>query len=117
MKLPKWYTEAKATGKITQTNTNSMSFSFRDYLWVAIAYLRGKVLRQQAYRPQSQGNYMVFRTALGATYKRQALLVKLWGGRLMTVESVLAMVGDTIVNEDDSDDKSDCRVPTEDWGG
>lgn len=51
--------------------------TFRDYLWVLQAFLRGKVLRQKAYQPQ--GNF--FRLPVPMTTNRILMLMKWWGLR------------------------------------
>lgn len=59
-----------------------------DRLWVLKAYLRGKVLRQKAYRPQ--GN--MFRLSVSVTAKRIMMLMSWWGFRPMTAEEVLKLM-------------------------
>lgn len=53
-----------------------------DYLWVLQAFLRGKILRQKAYRPQ--GN--IFHTIPGGSIERMLILIRWWGYRPMTAE-------------------------------
>ena len=56
---------------------------FRDYLWVLQAYLRGKVLRQKYYRPQTSVYFNIPPTT-NATTKRMVLLIRWWGLRPAT---------------------------------
>lgn len=52
-----------------------------DLLWVLQAFLRGKLLRQKAYRPQ--GNF--FRLPVPVTTNRITMLMKWWGYRPATL--------------------------------
>ena len=61
-----------------------------DYLWVIVAYIRGKVLRQNAYRPQGDGKLAFFQAARGANFKRISILVNWWGLRLATLDELLS---------------------------
>ena len=61
---------------------------FCNYLWVLNAYLRGKVLRQRAYRPR--GN--LFHATPGATCRRQMLLIKWWGFQPATLEEAMELM-------------------------
>lgn len=62
--------------------------SFRDFLWVLMAFLRGKVLRQKNYRPH--GN--AFPSMPGATIQRMLPLMNWWGYRPMTMEEVMLLM-------------------------
>ena len=55
--------------------------AIRDFLWVFQAFLRGKLLRQKAYRPQ--GNF--FRLPVPVTAKRITMLMKWWDYRPATM--------------------------------
>jgi len=55
-----------------------------DFLWVLQAFLRGKVLRQKAYRPNTNG----FRLPVSCTVERMLMLTRWWGYRPMTLEEV-----------------------------
>ena len=63
-------------------------FSFRDFLWVLMAYLRGKMLRQKAYRPQ--GN--AFPSMPGANINRMLTIIDWWGYRPMTTKEMLPLM-------------------------
>ncbi|MCK9588151.1 MAG: hypothetical protein M0Q93_02175 [Terrimicrobiaceae bacterium] len=93
-----------------------------DYLWVIVAYFRGKVLRQKAYRPQGDGKVQFFHASRGATVRRILILMKWWGCRLLTVEELLVLQGMRFATEDELRDLAGCRklelypeVPTIDW--
>jgi hypothetical protein len=96
--------------------------SIRDYCWAFTAYFRGKVLRQQAYRPQNNGVFMAFRTPRGVTAKRQMLLMRLWGYRPMTMAEIPPMVVQTdrgptpLPTPKWVDGKWDVTDSTDDWG-
>ena len=77
--------------------------SIRDFLWTLQAYLRGKILRQKAYRPQTQGNFSVFRATTGTTARRATMLIKWWGRRPMSVE-------DMALSSEQCDDPDHVRV-------
>lgn len=62
--------------------------TIRDFLWVLQAFLRGKLLRQKAYRPQ--GNF--FRPPVPVTIKRITRLMKWWGHRPMTLDEVKTLM-------------------------
>ncbi|MFA5124276.1 MAG: hypothetical protein WC473_00400 [Patescibacteria group bacterium] len=67
-----------------------MKQTILDYLWVIVAYLRGKVLRQKAYRPQGAGELAFFQAARGANFRRISILSKWWGYRLATLDELLS---------------------------
>lgn len=79
-----------------------MFSNIRDFLWVLQAYLRGKLLRQKAYR--LQGN--MFRLPVPVTTKRILMLIKWWGHRPLTIKEAEALL------KRDAD-----RVPFLDWDG
>ncbi len=79
-----------------------------DYLWVLQAFLRGKVLRQKAYRPQ--GN--IFRAMPGGSIGRMLILIRWWGYRPMTLEEALESMKDEKGGE-----STDERVPCCYWTG
>ena len=68
----------------TMTKFNTI----RDFLWVCQAFLRGKLLRQKAYRPQ--GNF--FRLPVPVTNKHITMLMKWWGYRPMTLNEAKALM-------------------------
>jgi len=75
-----------------------------DWLWVLQAYLRGKMLRQKAYRPN--GNK--FRFPVSVTTARIMMLIKLWGFRPMTVAELTRLMAE-------SAPKKSNRVPFIEW--
>lgn len=60
--------------------------SFWDRLWVLQAFLRGKVLREEFYRPMFDG--LLFVDVAFATVKRMTALIDWWGFRLATPKEV-----------------------------
>ena len=62
--------------------------SFRDFLWVLMTFLRGKVLRQKAYRPQGNS----FPSMPGATVNRMLIFIDWWGYRPMTAKEAVRMM-------------------------
>ena len=87
--------------------TKTKLSSFRDFLWVIRAYLRGKVFRQKVYRPQPQGDYFIFRATPGANFRRTAMLINWWGHRSLTVKEFTALTMNQHVPEDDGNDDGD----------
>lgn len=59
-----------------------------DLLWVILAYLRGKVLRQKAYRLVTQNGLM--RPPMATTVRRMIMLMRWWGLRPATLEELRA---------------------------
>jgi hypothetical protein len=77
----------KEAGMIKNMLARAITF-VRDRCWAAQAFFRGKVLRQQAYRPK--GN--LFRAPPGGvSVMRMRILIKWWGLRPMTVEEMLTL--------------------------
>jgi len=54
-------------------------FSFRDFLWVSQAFVRGKVLRQRAYLPQAKVFFCYLQENTSIT--RVVALRRWWGYR------------------------------------
>ncbi|MFA6594052.1 MAG: hypothetical protein WCT16_02220 [Candidatus Buchananbacteria bacterium] len=99
-----------------------MKQAILDYLWVIVAYIRGKVLCQKAYRPQGDGKLAFFQAARGTNFKRISILMKWWGCRPVSVEELLALQGMRFATENELRDLAGCRkselhpeVPTIDW--
>lgn len=93
-----------------------MKQAILDYLWVIVAYIRGKVLRQKAYRPQGAGKVSFLHASRGATGRRMLMLLKLWGCRPASVEELLALQGMRFAIEDELRDLAGCQfVPTIPW--
>ena len=67
----------------------AMFKAVRSFLWVLQAFLRGKVLRQKAYRPQ--GN--IFRLPVSTSARRIKMLVKWWGFRPATTKELMELIG------------------------
>ena len=59
-----------------------------DFCWVFQAFLRGKLLRQNAYRPK----YGIFSLPVSATVKRVTMLIRWWGLRLPTLGETRAAI-------------------------
>jgi len=63
--------------------------SIRDFFWVLFAFVRGKLLRQKAYRPKPWGgNSSIIFGMQGANFCRLSLLMKWWGLRPMTQQEL-----------------------------
>ena len=60
-----------------------------DYLWVAQAYLRGKVLKQKGYRPTG----VLFHLPVSTTAKRITMLFGFWGYRCLTAQELKFIFG------------------------
>ena len=94
--------------------------AIRDFLWVLQAFLRGKVLRQKAYRPVYQigGNYFSFDhftrsvpITSGTTIRRMTMLMRWWGFRPMTPEEQRAVTRpEGIWRSDEWHGKKYCRA-------
>jgi len=69
-----------------------------DFLWVLSAFLRGKLLRQKAYRPQG----IFFRLPVPVTAKRIIMLLKWWGMRPMGIHEAHALWEQMSKQKDDS---------------
>ena len=63
--------------------------SSRDFLWVLQAFLRGKVLRQKAYRPHGNGKGFFLRVPEGTSQERSTALLKKWKGKPIMVKDVV----------------------------
>ena len=63
----------------------------RDFFWVLIAFVRGKLLRQKTYRPQPHGQILIMTDMKGMTTRRLTLLTKWWGLRHLTLSEMLAL--------------------------
>ena len=69
------------------------NISVRDFFWVLAAFLRGKLLQQKAYCPQStSGNMCLMSGMKGMSIRRMSLLMKWWGLRAMTLKEATALV-------------------------
>jgi hypothetical protein len=66
------------------TKLKALYWVVADYLWVAQAYLRGKVLKQKGYRPTG----ILFHLAVPTTAKRITMLFGLWGYRCLTIQEL-----------------------------
>jgi hypothetical protein len=67
-----------------------MFSNIRDYLWVLQAYLRGKLAAPEGLPSQTNGPLVTFRATRGVTYRRQVMLMRLWGTRPMTLDEAIA---------------------------
>lgn len=61
--------------------------NFCDLLWVLQAFLRGKVLRQKAYRLQAGCTNL----PVAVSVRRITKLMRWWGLRLATLEEIVAL--------------------------
>jgi hypothetical protein len=66
--------------------------TLRDYLWVIQAFLRGKILRQKAYRPKDNS----FCLSVPVTGKRISILMKWWKFRPMTIKEAIDLMGQAV---------------------
>jgi hypothetical protein len=77
----------------------------RDFLWCLVAYCRGRVLRQKAYRPVISG---LVRFPLAMNVRRMTMLMRWWGMRPATTDEFAAFIGRQI---------NELRVPELTWDG
>lgn len=65
--------------------------SVRDYFWVFLALVRGRLLRQKSYQPKPWGtNSSIMFGMKGMTFRRLSLLMKCWGLQPMTLTELNA---------------------------
>ena len=76
IQLPKWYTTAKAEGRIKQTNPSETSFSFREWVWGILAYVR-------FWNKQFQSPYR------GLPMRKALILMRLRDERPLSVEEIM----------------------------